>query len=657
MKNPLCILAALLLSAPFLSLHAAGDRSERMEIVFPEGAFRENGGPVIDITRPPFNAKGDGVTDDTRAFIDALNFLRDELAEARRRAHHPYAGRHSWTLYLPSGTYLVSDTLVHDGELRHGFCFLRLVGQDRENTVIRLRDNSPGFGPGQEKAVLPWTKLPAQGNIMWGNQARNFTIDTGSGNPGAVGMTFMGANACSLDNITIRSGDGRGFIGLDFPWWSVQGHFTDITVEGFDHSIRFTDSREIQPVLEHLTLRNPRVSGIAVQAPAAVSIRKLDFTGDVPAVHVTGEGTHLVMIESRIRGVSEGLEAINVENAGDNHTFLRDIEVENFVVSLLESEREILEGNIEEYVSGEVIAWRATPPRSLRLPAEDAPLVPWESNPEQWASPEHFEGSEAERIQAALDSGKPAVYFPKSYREGGRFTIPATVRQIDFLHLDEVRGAFVVNEASEEPLWIEHSQRRLPIVIRARRDVHQRFGSSRTRVETEEPVILHFQNLAVLTGGHEDAFCPPNVRIYARSINDEDRNRPNYVVNGGLLWVLGYKTEAHRESFMVKNGGLLEVLGGYRNHAGTGDQGIPLLHNRDGHVSLVATTYMARAYREAVWDDTSDTPGRWRRDVFPVRRSGHGGNYFIPLFVSFDPAAVAAHLERFQQLRDGTHAN
>jgi polygalacturonase len=50
----------------------------------------------MDVTKPPYSAKGDGKTDDTAAIQRALNDLM---------------GQHR-ILYFPNGTYLVSKTLV-----------------------------------------------------------------------------------------------------------------------------------------------------------------------------------------------------------------------------------------------------------------------------------------------------------------------------------------------------------------------------------------------------------------------------------------------------------------------------------------------------------------------------------------------------------------
>ena len=103
---------------------------------------------VIDVTKAPYFAKGDGRTDDTAAIQNALD-------------DHPSQGA---IVYLPNGVYRVTDTLHwphgHNpgGEERETV----LQGQSRDGTVLQLPDHCPGFdNPRRPKSPINTGFAPA----------------------------------------------------------------------------------------------------------------------------------------------------------------------------------------------------------------------------------------------------------------------------------------------------------------------------------------------------------------------------------------------------------------------------------------------------------------------------------------------------------------
>ena len=89
---------------------------------------------VIDVTQPPYGAKGDGKSDDTAAIQKALN---DAM------------GLHK-ILYFPNGTYLVSATLKwanKNTNKQQAWGFNWLQGQNPLKTVIRLKDDTFADSP------------------------------------------------------------------------------------------------------------------------------------------------------------------------------------------------------------------------------------------------------------------------------------------------------------------------------------------------------------------------------------------------------------------------------------------------------------------------------------------------------------------------------
>ena len=103
-----------------LSATGLSQLTRQENIVFPTEAN------VVNVRHAPYNAKGDGVTDDTLAIQTAIENNRGKL------------------IYFPNGAYLVSNTLhcrSTDGKQKRFF----LQGQSQDGVVIKLVSGAENF--------------------------------------------------------------------------------------------------------------------------------------------------------------------------------------------------------------------------------------------------------------------------------------------------------------------------------------------------------------------------------------------------------------------------------------------------------------------------------------------------------------------------------
>lgn len=612
-----------------------GDRRLSEHLVYPAEAFHHqgHGGRILDVTKPPFEAKGDGVTDDTQALIAAYDMVADAIREP-----HWQQNSSSYIIYLPKGTYLVSNTIIHSlprvakyaGRGWGGVTRVRIVGQSRDETVIRLKDRCPGFEAGQNKRVLSFQYEPGT-NVPGENLCCNLTVNTGRGNPGAVGIMFHGANLSEIGNVTIESEDGAGAVGLDFALFSMQGHCRDITVSGFDFGVRVVPYAECNPTLEYVTLTGQSKAGIRVE-DGSPCIRKLWSRNSVPALHMIKTkqpSAQVVLIDSRLEGGVPAQAAIRVDTPRAQ-LFARNVDVQGYATSIRRDGQDVVQGKISEYVSGPVLTlFEGQPGKSLALPIEDAPLVPREQNLAQWANADSAtSGTTEQKIQSALDSNRSSVYFPGNNYTFQQVTVPATVQHIDFLFARLRGGTILVDEPSDIPLWIDNCMGRARVILEAPRTLVMRNCRQLTYdVRHKQPNKVFLETCVDVSGS--PTACRPGIRVWARSINNEHKKTSNFKVYGGTMWVLGYKTEGHQPSFEVRDGGWCEVLGGYRNET-TPDEGLPTVINRNSNVSYVGYSSMSRVYEQAIHETRNGQTRRLTKEQLPVRS---GKDMFVPLYV------------------------
>lgn len=179
-----------------------------------------------------FGAIGDGIHDDTAAIQAAIDYNQTGYSGSN-------VSKSAAVVYLPYGTYLVSDTLTL-------WFYTHLVGSAACTPTILLKQSSAGFGGGFKPIIavnggfnssasehswwLQYHQIGGHANDLFYTNARNLKIVTQGNNSGAVGIYWGVAQQTSLRNISIDLSAG-GAIGIDeggrlyrrVPTWTDAG--------------------------------------------------------------------------------------------------------------------------------------------------------------------------------------------------------------------------------------------------------------------------------------------------------------------------------------------------------------------------------------------------------------------------------------------------
>lgn len=532
-----------------MTVVAAMGRAE--SIVFPPDAG------VVDVTRPPYSAKGDGKTDDTAAIQQAL-------------LDHGNTNR---IIYLPDGTYLVSTTLRWPGgaddESRQRNTILQ--GQSRDGTVIRLADYSPGFSNSGRARPILWTGDSP--GLRPRNAIRNLTVQTGVGNPGATGIRFFANREGGIRDVSIEAGgDGDGTVGLDLAHAEEIGpsFFKNIRISGFDLGVKAANPL-YSLTLEEVELSRQRVAAIR-NSGQVLNIRRMRSTNYVTAIQNFDTTGFVTVLDSTFQWVPGGRrQETSVQNRGA--LFARKVSVRgytNFFENRAGKMTPPETPEITEFVSHEEFALFPSITNSLALPVEETPDIPWDPLP-AWSGPHKFGGKAesgvdcSQALQQAIDSGAPTIYLPN-----GVWTLnQSVVLRGRARRIIGCEARLIINIAGGAP-GFSIGDGEAPVVVIERLDV---VGSNPLfdKATKRTVVVRDCAGVRGMCSGPGDLFLE-NVsstgpwtfaeqRVFARQFHIAYEGTKILNTNS-TVWIFGLTTELPGTLIRTVGGGKTELLGG-----------------------------------------------------------------------------------------------
>jgi hypothetical protein len=578
---------------------------------------------VIDVTQAPYFAKGDGQNDDTDAIQQAIE---------------DWQGKHR-TIYLPSGTYLVSKPLRYRPAVGHGYNTFRGAGRDR--TILRLRDRT--FAEATSPQPLITLGFNGQQNgkgvhaDWFNNNVADLTLDTGQGNSGAIGLQFYSNNVGSLRDVTIRSQDAAGAIGLDLAYADQNGPclVKNITVDGFAIGVK-TGATVNSQTLENVAIKNASRVGWLNEGQC-LSIRGLKVAGPSPAFE--SKFGIVCLVDAQLHGTEAAHDQAAITSR--ETLFARNIKTSGFRVAIdNQCERnnptdDALGPNVNEYVSSSPLSQFPKPtPRSLNLPIEETPDVPHD-DPETWANVRHFreltDPDDTASLQRAIDSGATTVFFPA----GGPFFVSETVSVRSNVRrllgmfaalrpVGKLKPMFRIDDGTSPIVVIQDFTGECQIDHAAKRTLVLKNGQG-TDGETTGGGDLFLENVVA-----DWTFGPG--RVWARQFNNEKLG--THILNkAATLWILGLKTERGGTLIETQAGASTELLGGLSYTTNNGKLA-PMFVSTDAHVSYVIgeVCYTGDPYRVLVHETLGSETRTLARGAAPLRPSYIQGSQ-IPLYV------------------------
>jgi hypothetical protein len=568
-------------------------------------------------------ANADGPTDVAFPSDAPVWNVRDYGAKGDGDAPGRYGrGGASQMVYIPNGIYKVSGTLQNVMTLSGKTVWhvgFYLQGQSQAGTILKLSDQCAGFSDATKaKPVIQTRSQDYQRGAV--DQAffyyiRNMTVDTGVGNSGAIGIDFMANNRGGIFNVTVQSSDpGKvGYTGI-----TMDAHFPgpallkNVTVLGFTTGISLRYVAEYGMTLEHITLKDQLSEGIFLGANA-LTIRDLKSNNKIPVI--TNVRGFLTVLDAVFTGGEPSESAIVMK--GNGQMFFRNINSTGYGMVINAGQGKTVIGNgaaalhVAEFeTSGPFKAFPDDSNLSLDLPISDTPdfntldMTQWVNGAPEKNLPDYLPS-----IQGAIDSGKPIVYLPSGtypisntiVLRGGVSKLLGLCAAILPTHDFPPNAPLIRFDGGSADFTVIQNLALIGNAI----DGHDQIASGIVHNSSKTLVIANcgistYDNTSEGTG---ELFIEDTIgsslninfpqHVWARQLNIEGSPGPHITNNGGVVWILGYKTEGSHpavagnlHTLLINNNGKVELLGGFFYPTGKFPPEVPMIMNKGGEMSL-----------------------------------------------------------------------
>ena len=525
---------------------------------------------ITDVTQN--GVIGDGVTDVTQALQNLVDTHKNMV------------------LYFPTGTYIISDTINSkiDGSDTKS---IKIWGQNQGSTIVKLKDNLPAYSTLVPKSMF----YTDDGNTAFRNQFRNITINTGVGNNKAIGLDYITNNEGGLENVTVTSGDGSGYSGIEMTrGWFGPGSLENVTVNGFDYGLN-VGSPHYSVTVEHLTLNNQNQFGIK-NVSQILTIRDLKSNNSVPAIincdcfRDSQPRSLVTLIDSELRG--GGASASAFINEKNNEYFLRNVISDGYNV-ILNDNGVMTSGNyISEKTHRAPLSLFGDNKTSLNLPIRETPS-PDLGDAASWVKVNGGAFDDAVAIQAAINSGAQTIYLPQAtYYIRNAIIIDHPINIIGFgasikptsdasyffnaengvekqvvkitgtgsgmVYMQDVAFDNTASNGYITPNQITSTFNHVSSLDLVLKNVSAGFNTGWSYKGSIGAGDAYFENL--VSG---PIYLAKNQNVWARQFNVEGHGngRAHLVNDGGKAWIFDMKTENKNQIIENINGGQLEVLG------------------------------------------------------------------------------------------------